>query len=128
MVVVTELDQVGEVRRAAASPGLDVMRVDEAAFAASREAAATVPALQRAHERGRHAARPPADRQRPPVALEDADDAAIAGQAAGGFGMEAGAAVELADPVVALACQRAPLDVDDDLVSLTPATPGGTTD
>src|ERR671915_974113 len=96
VVVGAEVDEVGQVGAAAACPVVDVVGVQIAALRAAGEAADGVAALERASERRRHAACATADRQRPAVALEDAHQAGVTAETAGGLGMKRSAVLELA--------------------------------
>lgn len=125
-MVTAELNEVGEIGRSSARPVRDVVGVHEAAFAAAGEAATPVTALQRPSEGRRHAPRLPPDREGPAVALEDSHQTAVAGKTAGGLRMERGAALKLADAVLAVARERFRLHMHDNLVPLS-APPGAGT-
>jgi hypothetical protein len=122
-----EVDEVGQVGAAAVGPVVDVVGVQEAPPVAAGEAADRVAAPQRAPERRRHAARSAADRQGPSVALEDAHQAGVAAEPAGGLGVQRAAVLELAAAVavaVFVAGEGGGVDVHHHLVAVPGAALG----
>ena len=97
VMVAAEVHEILEVRPAAARPVLDVVRVHARAIAAG-EAASAVARGERPAQRRRDRAGLAPDVERPAVAVQERDDAGVAGQAPGRLRRERLPVGELAAP------------------------------
>jgi len=126
MVIRAQLDQVLKRRRAAPRPVLDVVRVQEPLVTAPREPTSSVPAAQRPPQRRRNRPRPPADRQRLPVSLDDPDDRRVAPEPAHGLRCQRGPARQLRPLDHLVRRERRRVDVDHEFARIRPPTSAAT--
>jgi hypothetical protein len=128
VVKAAQVHQVCELGGTAVRPVVDVMRVQEAPLRTAREPAAPVAAEKRAPQRGRHAAGAAADRQGPPVALEDPHDARVTREPPRGLRVEQRPVVELAgalaDGVEPPRRHLSGIDVHDHLIAVAARSRG----
>ena len=121
VVAPAEQDEIRGLRLAALRPVLHMMGIDEARVRAPRKAAAAIARLQCPAQRGRNAARPPADVERLAVlVLEQVNDCAVAGEPTRGFGRQRRPVLDLAASGGAVA-ERGRIHVHDDLLALAAA-------